>query len=337
MIEFAHITMFWLLPLPFFMWLLPVYRQRQASVRVPFFERVAELSGQKKQKASLVRKRNAIQKFLVPMTWICLVLVAAKPEWVGEPVEQIKSGRDLMVSVDLSGSMSAQDFTLPNGKAINRLEAVKLVLADFVEQRKHDRLGLILFADAPYLQVPFSEDKKTWLTLLNETEIGMAGQSTVFGDSIGLAIKLFENGDSSHRTLIILTDGNDTGSLVPPVEAARIAAANDVKIYVIAVGDPETVGEEAMDMDTISTVVDLTGGQFFHALDSKQLEQASEAISKLEKDTFETLSYSPRTSLHYYPLVLVAILYLLFHGYMTLQLTWKKAIVKRVSKESSDV
>ena len=179
--------------------------------------------------------------------------------------------------------------------------------------------------------------KKTWLTLLNETEIGMAGQSTVFGDSIGLAIKLFENSDSSNRTLIILTDGNDTGSLVPPVEAARIAAASGVKIYVIAVGDPETIGEEAMDMDTISAVVELTGGQFFHALDSKQLDQASDAISKLEKDTFETLSYSPRTSLHYYPLVLVATLYLLFHSFMALQLTWKKAVVKRVAKKASHV
>jgi Ca-activated chloride channel family protein len=337
MIEFAYINMFWLLLLPVFMLLLPVYRQRQASVRVPFFERVAELSGQEKQKASLVRKRNLIQKFLVPMTWICLVIVAAKPVWVGEPIEQIKSGRDLMISVDLSGSMSAQDFTLPSGEAINRLQAVKLVLKDFVEERKHDRLGLILFADAPYLQVPFSEDKKTWLTLLNETEIGMAGQSTVFGDSIGLAIKLFENTDSSNRTLIILTDGNDTGSLVPPIEAARIAAASDVRIYVIAVGDPETIGEEAMDMETISSVVDLTGGQFFHALDSQQLEQASAAISKLEKDTFETLSYSPRSSLHHYPLVLVAILYLLFHGIMAFQLTWQKAAIKRIAKETGHV
>ena len=337
MIEFAHINMFWLLLLPVFMLLLPVYRQRQASVRVPFFDRVAELSGQEKQKASLVRKRNVIQKFLVPMTWICLVIVAAKPEWVGEPIEQIKSGRDLMISVDLSGSMSAEDFTLPDGVAINRLQAVKLVLKDFIEERKHDRLGLILFADAPYLQVPFTEDKKTWLTLLNETEIGMAGQSTAFGDSIGLAIKLFENTDSSNRTLIILTDGNDTGSLVPPIEAARIAAASDVRIYVIAVGDPETVGEEAMDMETISTAVDLTGGQFFHALDSKQLEQASDAIGKLEKDTFETLSYSPRSSLHHYPLLLVAILHLLFHGFMALQLSWQKAAVKRVAEEARHV
>lgn len=324
MIEFAHTVCFWLLPLPLLMLLLPAYKQRQASVRVPFFERVAEVSGQKKQKASLVRRRNSIQRFLVGLTWLALVVAAAKPEWVGEPVEQIKSGRDLMVAVDLSGSMQATDFTLPDGREINRLQAVKLVLADFVEQRQSDRLGLILFADAPYLQVPFSEDHKTWLSLLQETEIGMAGQSTVFGDSIGLAIKLFKNSDAKNRTLIVLTDGNDTGSLVPPIEAARVAAANQVRIYVIAVGDPATIGEEAMDMDTIKAVVDLTGGQYFQALNSEELLSASAKINELEEQSFEVLSYRPRHSLHYYPVMLVAILYLCFHGFMALQLSWQR-------------
>lgn len=320
MIEFAHSDLFWLLLLPLLMLLLPAYKQRQASVRVPFFDRVAELSGQQKQQASLVRRRNTIQKLLVGLTWLALVTAAAKPEWVGEPVEQIKSGRDLMIAVDLSGSMSAADFTLPDGSAINRLQAVKRVLADFVAQRQHDRLGLLLFADAPYLQVPFSEDHNTWLSLLAEAEIGMAGQSTVFGDSIGLAIKLFNNSDAKNRTLIVLTDGNDTGSLVPPIEAARVAAANQIRIYIIAVGDPQTIGEEAMDMQTIRSVVELTGGQYFEALNSEELVRASNVINELEEDQFEVLSYRPRISLHYYPVMLVAILYLLFHSAMALRL-----------------
>jgi len=225
-----------------------------------------------------------------------------------------------MIAVDLSGSMSAADFTLPDGSAINRLQAVKRVLADFVAQREHDRLGLVLFADAPYLQVPFSEDHNTWLSLLDEAEIGMAGQSTVFGDSIGLAIKLFNNSDAKNRTLIVLTDGNDTGSLVPPIEAARVAAANQIRIYIIAVGDPQTIGEEAMDMQTIRSVVELTGGQYFEALNNEELVRASNVINELEEDQFEVLSYRPRISLHYYPVMLVAILYLLFHSAMALQL-----------------
>ena len=332
MIEFAHSDLFWLLLLPLLMLVLPAYKQRQASVRVPFFDRVAELSGQQKQKASLVRRRNTIQKLLVGLTWLALVTAAAKPEWVGEPVEQIKSGRDLMIAVDLSGSMSAADFTLPDGSAINRLQAVKRVLADFVAQREHDRLGLVLFADAPYLQVPFSEDHNTWLSLLDEAEIGMAGQSTVFGDSIGLAIKLFNNSDAKNRTLIVLTDGNDTGSLVPPIEAARVAAANQIRIYIIAVGDPQTIGEEAMDMQTIRSVVELTGGQYFEALNSEELVRASNVINELEEDQFEVLSYRPRISLHYYPVMLVAILYLLFHSAMALQLIRQRRTAGRNKK-----
>lgn len=323
MIEFADVSYFFLLPLPLLMLLLPAFRQRQSSVRVPFFERVSALTGQKKERASQIKQRNHIQRFLVTLTWICLVAAAAKPEWVGEPVEQSKSGRDLMVAVDLSGSMSATDFSLPSGENIDRLEAVKQVLSSFIDDREGDRLGLIVFADAPYLQVPFSEDHKTWLTLLNETEIGMAGQKTVFGDAIGLAIKLFKGSDSSHKTMIVLTDGNDTGSLVPPIEAARIAASHQVRIYVIAVGDPATIGEEAMDIDTVEAVVKLTGGKYFTALDSQQLKQASVEISGIEKQAFDTLSYRPRSSLHHYPILLVSILYIVFHSVMAFKLTWR--------------
>ena len=133
------------------------------------------------------------QQFLVGFTWLCLVLAAAKPEWVGPPVEQRKSGRDLMIAVDLSGSMQATDFTLPDGSSANRLEAVKYVLARLAAQRASDRLGLIVFGNAPYLQSPFTDDHQVWAQLLGETDIGMAGQSTAFGDAIGLAIKLFRS------------------------------------------------------------------------------------------------------------------------------------------------
>ena len=152
-----------------------------------------------------------------------------------------------MVAVDLSGSMQATDFTQTDGSRINRLQAVKLVLNELAQQRQKDRLGLLVFGSAPYLQVPFTEDHATWRVLLEETEIGMAGQSTVFGDAIGLAIHLFEDSTTENRVLIMLTDGNDTGSTVPPVEAAKVAQAYGIRIYTIAIGDPATVGEEKLD------------------------------------------------------------------------------------------
>jgi len=238
---------------------------------------------------------------------------------LADPIEQSKSARDLMVAVDLSGSMEATDFTTADGKQISRLTAVKQVLADFAEQRKHDRLGLIVFGDSPYLQAPFTEDHRTWLSLLEETEIPMAGQSTMLGDAIGLSIKLFESSETENRVLILLTDGNDTGSRVPPVEAARVAEHKNVTIYTIAVGDPETVGEEALDMEVLQSIADITGGSTYQALDTEQLEEIYVRIAELEPEDYETLSFRPRLSLHHYPLAIVFLGYVLFFGLMTLR------------------
>ena len=190
--------------------------------------------------------------------------------------------------------------------------------------REHDRLGLIVFGDSPYLQAPFTQDHDAWITLLNETEIAMAGQSTMFGDAIGLAIKLFEFSESDNRVLIVLTDGNDTGSKVPPIEAAKVAAHKGLTIYTIAVGNPETTGEEALDLEVMEAIAEITGGGFYQALDRTQLQTAYEEIARLEPEEFETLSYRPRHSLHHYPLAIVMTGYLLFFVTMTLLTRFRK-------------
>jgi len=312
MIEFVHPQLALLILLPPVMLLLAPYRRQVVAYRAPFFAALQRLSGTRRQPAALLQQRRALQKVLVFVGWTCLVAALMKPEWVAPPVERNKAGRDLMVAVDLSGSMAANDFVSKNNAgSIDRLTALKHVLIDFVADREHDRLGLIVFADAPYLQVPFSEDKATWLRLLAETQIGMAGQSTAFGDAIGLAIKLFEDSDRANKTLIVLTDGNDTGSMVPPVEAAIIARQAGITVYPIAIGDPETQGEEQLDIETLQQVASISGGQFFQAMDSAQLAAAHNMINQLEEEMFETLRYRPRQSLYHYPLaLLVAILML---------------------------
>jgi Ca-activated chloride channel family protein len=302
-----------LLPLPFVMRLLPAYRESRDSVKVPFFDKLVELSAQRPDRGAMILQRDRAQLFLVGFMWLCLVLAAAKPEWVGPPVEQQKSGRDLMVAVDLSGSMEAEDFILPNDKTVNRLQAVKVVLEELAAQRASDRLGLIVFGSAAYLQTPFTDDHVIWTQLLEETEIGMAGQSTVFGDAIGLAIKLFKEGDSDNRVLIMLTDGNDTGSTVPPIDAAKVAAAFNIRIYTIAIGDPASVGEDALDMETIARVSEVSGGQYFQALDQQQLFEAYKAIAELEPELYETTSFRPRQSLHWLPIGIAMLLYTLYH------------------------
>jgi Ca-activated chloride channel homolog len=322
MIELVHPWALALLLLPLLMRPLPAYRESRDSVKVPFFDKLVELSKLRPQTGAMILPRDRAQRFLVNFMWLCLVLAAAKPQWIGPPIEQQKSGRDLMIAVDLSGSMQTRDFTLPDGRTVDRLEAVKQVLAELADQRASDRLGLIVFGSAAYLQTPFTDDHQVWEQLLAETEIGMAGQSTVFGDAIGLAIKLFKESESDNRVLIILTDGNDTGSTVPPVDAAKVAATYDIRIYTIAIGDPASVGEEALDTATIERVSEVSKGRDFQALDRDQLRQAYQTIGELEPELYETLSFRPRQSLHWVPVALSLCLYLIYHSLGAWQ-TWR--------------
>lgn len=315
MLELAHPWALALIALPLFMRLVPAYKESRDSVKVPFFDKLVELSEERPESGAQVLQRNRAQRILVALTWVLLVFAAAKPQWIGPPIEQQKSGRDLMIAVDLSGSMETADFTLPDGTSVDRLVAVKQVLEELAAQRASDRLGLIVFGAAAYLQAPFTDDHQVWRQLLDETEIGMAGPSTVFGDAIGLAIKLFRENDSDNRVLIMLTDGNDTGSTVPPVDAAKVAAAQGIRIYTIAIGDPTTVGEDALDSETIQRVSEVTGGKTFEALDQDQLRLAYRTIGKLEPELYESVSFRPRQSMHWLPLAIIILLYWTYHGF----------------------
>ena len=311
MIEFTYPWFFVLLLLPFIiMWWLPPYKEKKDSLKVPYFSKLVNVTGEKPQTGAVLVNRNLIQRIVVVIAWICIVTAMAKPVIIGDPIVQQKSARDLMIAVDLSGSMSVEDFTNKDNNKVDRLTAVKQVLVDFAAGRQHDRLGLILFGDSPYLQAPFTDDIDTWLTLLNETEIGMAGQSTAFGDSIGLAISVFESSTTKNRVLIILTDGNDTGSKVPPVDAAKVAKAYNIKIYTIAIGDPTSVGEEKVDFKILEEIADITGGKSFQALNRDELNEVYQEISAMEPEEFDSLSFRPKTSIHHYPIALMAIIYL---------------------------
>ena len=329
MYELAYPWLLWLLIVPLLInRFVPPYKERKSAVQVPFFQRLVELTGAKPSKGALILQRMQFQKMWLPLAWVLIVVAMARPEFVGEPIVKQKSGRDLMVAVDLSGSMQATDFVNPDGQAVDRLVAVKSVLKEFVAQRQQDRLGLVVFGDAAFLQVPFTEDHEAWSTLLNETEIGMAGMSTVLGDAIGLSIKLFENSDTENRVLIVLTDGNDTGSKVPPVDAAKVAKKYGVTIYTIAIGDPETSGEQALDIDTLKRLSEITGGAYYQALDRQQLQEIYQRITELEPELYESLSYRPRRSLHHYPIAFIASVYMIFFMLMTF-LTYRKSKLRQ--------
>lgn len=310
-IEFAHPLYFLLLPLPLLIiWLVPVYKQKKASVKVPYFARLVDVTGEKPQSGAVLLNRNNLQRLITLVTWLCIVTAIAKPEHIGAPITQSKSARDLMIAVDLSGSMAVEDFTLQNSASVDRLTAVKQVLGNFAKGREHDRLGLILFGSSPYLQAPFTSDINTWLALLEESQINMAGPSTAFGDAIGLAISVFEQSKTKNRVLIVLTDGNDNASKVPPVDAAKVAAAYDIKIYTIAIGDPSAVGEEKVDLAVLEKMSDITQGASFQALDSEELKQVYNDINTMEPELFDSISFRPRTSIHHYPIIIIVLIYL---------------------------
>ena len=315
MLDFAYIWMFALLPLPVLVWLLATaYKQPRAAIRVPFFEELVARTGQTPAHGAVILRRGGIQRVILIVCWLLLVAALARPQWIEDPITKIQAARDLMLAVDLSGSMEATDFEDAEGKRIERLEAVKRVLDDFMSRREGDRLGLIFFGSAAFLQVPFTQDHDTCRALLAEAKVRMAGPRTMIGDAIGLSIKSFEKSEVKDRVLILLTDGNDTGSKVPPLRAAEIAADKSVTIHTVAVGDPKTVGEEKLDEAALQEISRVTGGRFFRANDRQELEGIYRELDRLEAQEIETISHQPIRPLFHWPLGAVVVLLLGYHA-----------------------
>jgi Ca-activated chloride channel family protein len=195
---------------------------------------------------------------------------------------------------------------------VDRLTAVKQVLDAFLARRDGDRVGLILFGSAAFVQAPFTADLDVVRELLDETQIRMLGPRTMLGDAMGLAINLFERSEVDERVLIVLTDGNDTGSLVPPERAAEIARDNGVVVHTIAIGDPTAVGEQALDEKTLENIAATTGGGYFHANDTEELEAIYDHLDEINPRQVETLSYRPLHDLYYWPLAGAMLLTLLY-------------------------
>ncbi|WP_375778739.1 VWA domain-containing protein [Bradyrhizobium sp. ma5] len=327
MFELAWPWMLVILPLPILAWwLLPPYRARQASVMVPFFDRLAAATGQTPQRGAVVLQRRRIQMVTAALIWALVVLALARPQWVGDPVTREVSARDLMLAIDISGSMDQRDFRGADGATLTRLDGVKRVVTDFIARRHGDRVALMLFGTRPYLQVPFTQDLQTATTLLAQTEVGMAGQQTAIGDTIGLAIKTFEASKAREKLLVLLTDGNDTASRVPPEHAADIARQNDVVIHTIGVGDPAASGENRVDLGVLRSVAATTGGHFFRAEDGAQLQAIYADIDRLAPAKLDSLSWRPKLPLFQWPLGAAVMLSLLLWLGLSLEggLGWRR-------------
>ncbi|MFT4768033.1 MAG: Ca-activated chloride channel family protein [Glaciecola sp.] len=317
MITLVWPAMLLLLPLPWlFRRFAPPRSTERPALRAPFFQRWQSLANDDdKSVVSVTGKVPAIAMWAI---WLCMLFAAAQPLWVGEAIELPNSGRDLMLAVDISGSMRVEDMQVGNRMA-RRIDAVKQLGSDFMSRRSGDRLGLILFGSRAYLQSPLSFDIQTVQRFLLESQIGFAGQETAIGDAIGLAVKRLQEGPTTSRVLILLTDGQDTASTVDPLEAAKLAADLGVRIYTIGIGadsltlpgllgsplGARTVNPSAdLDESSLIAIASSTGGQYFRARDPEELATVYRLLEKLEPMEVDKALYRPQQSLTALPLLI---------------------------------
>lgn len=294
----------------------PAQPTRDAALRVPFLDRMEALTSMTRQ--------SPVKQFplwLAGSAWLLLVIASARPQWLGDPIPQAITGRDLMLAVDLSGSMKERDFIV-QGKQLDRLSATKLVATEFIDKRVGDRLGLILFGDNAYLHVPLTFDRKTLQILLTEAFIGMAGERTAIGDAIGLAVKRLRKNQAEHRVLILLTDGANTAGVVSPLKAAELAAKEGLKIYTIGIGADEMIvrsffgarrvnPSRDLDEETLRAIAEKTDGRYFRARDTKQLSEIYSILNTMEPIEKDQQYFRPKTALYMWPLAAAAILSML--------------------------
>ncbi|NNM59452.1 MAG: VWA domain-containing protein [Legionellales bacterium] len=309
-----HLATWWvllLLPLPFIaVYLLPHAKPRaQSALRVPFFARLQALGGASRRGAE---SQGGWERVLASLIWILLIIALAGPEWLGKPVMIQQTGRNIMLAVDISGSMEIADMSL-NNKTVNRLDMIKSVAGHFIDQREGDRLGLILFGTQAYLQTPLTFDRQTVHNMLNDATIGLAGQMTDIGDAIGLSVKRLMQYPAKSRVLVLLTDGAANIGSVDVIDAAKMAAAHGIQIYTIGIGSeravvqtfwgPQYVNPSAdLDEKTLNQIATLTKGQYFRAHDSQTLEQIYERINQLQPISSDKRIFRPMKVLYYWPL-----------------------------------
>lgn len=316
MFEFTWAWVFLLAPLPWLLRaLLPAADSGEAALNVSFLPELEALAG-RRARANLSAWQQQSPFVLI---WLLLLLAAARPEWVGEPLPLTASGRDLLVAVDVSGSMEQLDMQW-RGQDVNRLSLIKHLFSDFIEQRRGDRVGLILFGSQAYLQAPLTFDRHTVRTWLDEAVIGIAGKNTAIGDAIGLAVKRLRERPTNSRVLILITDGANTAGAIEPLTATQLAAEQSVKIYTIGIGADPDAGIMGMfglnpgsDLDepTLKAIAAQTGGQYFRARDADELAMITASLDQLEPVAQQATQARPALALYCWPLAAALLLSLL--------------------------
>jgi Ca-activated chloride channel family protein len=321
MFEFLWLWAFLLLPLPWLIYKLSkkVGGSRSAALKLPtsLLNDFVRLGGA----GNAMQTIDKLQLLFISLAWLALLSAIARPVWVADAVEIPVSGRNLMLAVDLSGSMQERDFEL-SGHLVDRLVATKAVAGQFIRKREGDRIGLILFGDRAYLQAPLTFDRETVTTLLNEAALGLAGEKTAIGDAIGLAIKQSRRSPEEEHVLVLMTDGANTAGVVSPHEAAVLAAQEKLKIYTVGIGSEQSsrrafgfnIRTPRTDLDerTLQAIAEQTGGQYFRARDINEFQKIYDLLDELEPIKKDVESWRPQEALFRWPLLMTLFFFSLF-------------------------
>lgn len=318
MFELALPWVLILLPLPALIWFMVPRASIQlpASLKVPFYKAMVGIIDNEKRHATKHTQINLL--FLI---WVLLTFALAGPRWVGEPQPLARDGYNIMLALDISGSMELSDMML-HGRPATRLAVVKRAAEQFVQDRAGDKIGLILFGSHAYLQTPMTYDRHSVFMRIEDATVGLAGKTTSIGDALGLAVKRLQNVPAKGRMIILLTDGVNNSGVLPPLKAAELARADDIKVYTIGLGaevDPQATGglflnmnvTADLDEETLKEVAKMTGGQYFRATDMQSLQMIYKNINEMESITQEAATIRPQHD--YYPWPLAIALFLLFY------------------------
>lgn len=311
MFEFVYLWSFFLLPLPLLArYLLKARKTQYTQVWIPLAQGLSE--------QQTTSENNYLSTFIPWLAWLLLLSALARPVWFGEPVRLQQQTRDMIISLDLSGSMKEVDMPL-NGQTVDRLTLLKDLLKTFIKERKGDRLGLILFADHAYLQTPLTFDLNTIQQMVDESEIGLAGNKTAIGESIAIAIKRFVENENEQRVLILMSDGANNSGSIEPLQAAQQAAKNNITIYTIGIGAEQMIkrglfGNQRvnpsadLDEKTLTEIARLTGGKYFRARNQTELQNIYQALNQFEPVNSDFLQFRPEKDLYYWPLTTALLL-----------------------------
>ncbi|MDY8110071.1 VWA domain-containing protein [Fulvimarina sp. 2208YS6-2-32] len=291
-----------MLPLPFLaMRLLPGRRAATGALLVP--ATIGHGFPQNPADAIRLRARRAVPVLL----WLSLVVALAGPQRLSTVEALPATGRDLILAIDLSGSMEREDFDL-DGRTVTRLDAVKAVAKEFVISRAGDRVGLVLFAEFAYAAAPLTFDVAAVSRIIDEATIGISGRSTAIAGGLGLALKRLRESEASSRVVVLLSDGSDTSGNVLPRDSARLAQQLGVTVHTIALGpeDMETAPKtrDAVDTATLRDIASLSGGQTFRVRNTADLRAVADAIDRLEASGFDQPAATVRRDYWPYPAML---------------------------------